>query len=170
MKMRVAIICAVFAVATIFAPFAHAAKLGEEQSGLISQNCSSIKLQLQQLQRADAKSRVHIGAQYETIYSNLMLNLNIRLIKNDLVATAVSAEQANFANERKLFKENYINYSQALDKLIAIDCKSAPQDFYEQLKTTQEKRAEVDRSVDRLNKIVAEHKETVKAIQNGLDK
>ena len=175
--MKIATICATFLIAAIFAPIASATKdnaapveISDYQAGLISQNCSSIKLQLQQLQRADAKSREHIGAQYHALSSNLMLNLSIRLAKNDLASAEVSAEQASFTKEHKQFKENYINYSQSFDKLMAINCKDNPQDFYARLKDTQAKRAEVDKSVERLNAIIKDHRETVKKIQSGLSK
>ncbi len=170
MKMKAVILCAISLTAFIFAPLAKAAEPSDTQAALISQNCNSIKIQLQQLQRADAKSRVHIGAQYETISSNLMLNLSIRLAKNDLASATIATEQSKFANERKVFKDRYIEYSQTMEKLIAVDCKESPRDFYSQLKVAQAKRAEVDKSIKRLNEIVSEHRKTVKTIQSGLEK
>ena len=175
--MKAVIIVSIFLAATIFAPLASATKDGDkaveisdEQASLISQNCGSIKIQLQQLQRADAKSRVHIGAQYETVSSNLMLNLSIRLAKNDLANATIATEQSKFVSERKVFRESYIEYSQALEKLISVNCKDAPQEFYGQLKTAQAARANVDKSVKRLNEIISEHRKTVKTIQSGLEK
>ena len=69
--------------------------LSDEQIGLMSQNCPSIKTQLRRVQRADAKSRVHLGAQFEVISTNLMLNLNLRLVKNSLATAELADLVAN---------------------------------------------------------------------------
>lgn len=169
MKRSLAFLTAVLMSLSFFVPLASAdTDLSEAQLTSISENCSSIKIQLQQLQRADAKSRVHLGAQYETISSNLILNLNLRLVKNNLANADIAEQQTTFASERTRFKNDYIGYSQALDKLISIDCKANPQAFYQQLKLTQKKRADVDKSIERLNMIISRHRESVKKLKEEL--
>ena len=55
----------------------------------VSQSCSSIKLQLQTVQKNDARMRIHLGQQYETLSNRLMLNLNLRLVKNNIAKSAI---------------------------------------------------------------------------------
>lgn len=136
-------------------------ELSEEQIGLISQNCASVKLQLQKVQRNDAKNRVHLGAQYETISTNLMLNLNLRLVRANFANSKIAEQQTSFASGRERFKNDYIGYSQELETLIAMDCKTQPEKFYEKLLTTRAKRADVEQSMWRLNEILVAHREAV---------
>ena len=170
MKKILAIIFGAIIAASIFASSAQAATLSDKQKQYITENCSSLKIQLQQLQRADARSRVHLGAQYETITTNLMLNLNLRLVKSNLADADIAAQQTTFASERTRFKNDYIGYSQALDKLISINCVEDPQAFYDQLAVTQKKRNDVDRSVERMSDILKKHRKSVESLKEKIKK
>lgn len=142
--------------------------LSDEQIGLISQNCPSIKTQLRRVQRADAKSRVHLGAQFEVISTNLMLNLNLRLVKNSLATAELADQQTKFSNERDVFKNDYISYSQSLDDLIKADCQKNPEGFYDQLTSVREKRAKVQSDVYRLNSMIKQHRDAVVELKESL--
>ena len=139
-----------------------------EELGRISGNCSSIKLQLQRVQRADAKSRVHLGAQYETISTNLMLNLNLRLVKNNVANAELADQQTRFFSERERFKNDFIGYSQELEKLIQINCKEHPQEFYDQLILTRQKRSDVQQSIYRLQELIDYHRNSVETLRSLL--
>ena len=104
---KTALVLAILLVATAVNPVS-AKTLGEEQKGLISTNCSSIQFQLKKLQKDDSKNRVHLGAQYETISTNLMMNLNLRLVKNNLASAAIAEQQTKFMSERDRFKNDFI--------------------------------------------------------------
>ena len=145
-----------------------AAELSDEQIGNISTNCASIKLRLKQIQKNDARSRVNLGAQFEIISTNLMMNLNLRLVKNNIANANVSRQQTDFAAERESFKSDYISYSQELEKLISINCKDEPQNFYDQLETVRSRRATVAGHVKRLSEMAAEHRKTILDMRDGL--
>ena len=166
---KTAFAVAIVLVATAVNPISARA-LGDEQKGLISTNCSSIKLQLKRIQKDDARNRVHLGAQYESISTNLMMNLNLRLVKNNRASAEIAEQQTTFMSERDRFKNDYIGYSQELEKLINIDCKSEPQKFYTQLQKTRRKREDIDASVKRLNEIIAKHRQSVEGLKEGLAK
>lgn len=134
----------------------------------ISQNCSSIKLQLERTQKEDARLRVHLGAQYEAISSNMMQNLNLRLVRNNLANADLSIQQTSFFSERERFKADYIGYSQEMDKLLAIDCRAKPDKFYEQLQLTRQKRQGVYDSSYRLRELVKKHYDAVNAYKDEL--
>lgn len=166
---KFALIVAIILVASAVNPVS-AKTLGEEQKGLISTNCSSLKLQLKRIQKDDARNRVHLGAQYESISTNLMMNLNLRLVKNNMASAKIAEQQTTFMSERDRFKNDYIGYSQELENLINIDCKSEPDKFYTQLKKTRTKREDVDKSVKRLNEILGRHRQSIRNLREELAK
>ncbi|MBR3164316.1 hypothetical protein IKF15_03400 [Candidatus Saccharibacteria bacterium] len=151
--------------ANLFASSESTPTLSDEQIGLISQNCSSIKLQLQKIQRTDAKSRVNLGSRYERLSSELMLNLNLRLVKGNHASSTLAKQQTTFINERERFRNDYIGYSQALDSLIAIDCRAKPQKFYDQLVLTRRKRADIAKSMRRIEGIIEKHRVAVESLK-----
>lgn len=166
---KTAFAVAIVLVATAVNPISARA-LSDEQKGLISTNCSSIKLQLKRLQKDDARKRVHLGAQYESISTNLMMNLNLRLVKNNMANAEIAEQQTTFISERERFKKDYIGYSQELEKLIDIDCKSDPQKFYTQLQKTRRKREDIDASIKRLDEILGKHRQSLLDLKEGLKK
>ena len=166
---KTALAVAIILVASAVNPVS-AKTLGEEQRGLISTSCPSLKLQLERIQKDDARNRVHLGAQYESIATNLMMNLNLRLIKNSLASAELAEQQSTFMSERDRFKNDYIGYSQELENLISIDCKSEPDKFYTQLKKTRTKREDVDKSVKRMNEILGRHRQSILSLQEELEK
>ena len=155
-----------------FAPInsVSATTINDDQKGLISTNCASIKMQLEKVQKADAKNRVHLGAQYETILTNLMMNLNLRLVKNNLADATIAAQQTTFRSERNRFKDDYIGYSQELDKLIDMDCRDDQQKFYDQLELVRYKREDVNKSIQRMNEILEKHYSAILNFRKGLSR
>ena len=141
--------------------FADEDKISQATLDSVSQNCSSIKLQLERTQKEDSRMRVHLGAQYETISSNLMQNLNIRLVRNNKSNPNLAEQQIAFASERENFKDQFTDYSQELSKLVKIDCKAEPEKFYRKLVSVREKRAVVYRSTQKLRTIVSTHHSTI---------
>lgn len=134
----------------------------------ISQNCSSIKLQLDRVQKEDSRLRMHLGIQYETISTNFMQNLNLRLVRNNLANADLSIQQTSFFSERERFKTDFVDYSQAMDELVKIDCRAKPDKFYMQLKTVRAKRAEVYSDTERIRELVKKHYNTVNSYKDQL--
>ena len=145
-----------------------AAKLDDNRIGAISQNCSSIKESLRRIESSGAKSRVYLGAQYETIYTGLMSNFSLRLMRNGIANQAIADEQAAFQSERERFKSEFINYSHELEELIDMNCRTEPEKFYSKLEKTREKREKVAESIHRLNEIIKEHRSSVFDIRDEI--
>ena len=99
-----------------------------------------------------------------------MMNLNLRLVKNNMVSAEIAEQQTTFMSERDRFKNDYIGYSQELENLINIDCKTEPQKFYNQLKKTRTKREDVDKSIKRLNEILGRHRQSIRNLREELAK
>lgn len=145
-----------------------AAELDDTAIGSISQNCASIKLRLKNIQKTDSKNRVQLGSYYEMINTNLMLNLNLRLVKNSLANAELSEQQTSFASERERFKTEYTNYQRELDELIDIDCRAEPKDFYSQLEKTRARRAKVAQIISNMTAILNEHRDSVVKLRGEL--
>lgn len=163
-----ALVVAIVLVATAVNPVS-AETLSDEKAGIISTNCASLKFQLKRIQKESAKSRVHLGAQYESIATNLMMNLNLRLVKNNRANADIASQQTTFISERDRFKNDFIGYSQQLEALINIDCKAEPQKFYDQLENTRAKRSDVDASIRRLNEILDHHRDSLNKLREELE-
>ena len=165
LSFSAALLLAAMPVVTIHA---EGEAVSDEILSDVSQNCSSIKLQLQRTQKEDARLRVYLGSQYETISSNMMQNLNLRLVRNNLANADLSIQQTSFFSERERFKADFIGYSQEMDKLINIDCRTKPDKFYEQLQLARTKRKDVYDSTYRLRELVQKHYKAVNAYKDEL--
>ncbi|MCL1839752.1 hypothetical protein FWF89_01990 [Candidatus Saccharibacteria bacterium] len=165
-KFLAFIVC--LAACLIIAPSAHAAQISEDQAGIISMTCGSIQLQLKNLQKADSRIRVYLGSKYEFVLTNLMTNLNLRLVKNNLASSPLSASQTTFNSEREFFKTTFTDYAKSLDTLIATDCKSNPYNFYDHLEITRSKREIVRQSYLRLKDVLADHRAVVVNFRDSL--
>lgn len=144
--------------------------LDPKKRGLISLSCPSIKLQLQKIQKNDARARVYLGAEYETINSNLMVNFNLRLTKNHYVLPDFVNSHADFKKLHENFKTNYIQYAESLNKLTELDCKDSPDDFYQQLQVVRGARARVDSDIAILSEKLEQYRALVLKFKSGLQK
>lgn len=145
-----------------------AIKLDDNRIGAISQNCSIIKERLRRIESAGARSRVYLGTQYESIYSGLMSNFSLRLMRNGIANQDVADQQAAFESERERFRNDFIGYSQELQTLISMDCRNEPEKFYQQLELTRAKREDITKSINRLDEIIAKHRKSILDIREGL--
>ena len=144
-------------VALLLATPVSALELSENQRGAISQNCNSIKTSLSSLQKSDSKTRVLLGTSYQTILTNFLTPLNVRLVKNNNTDATLSSIQTNLASERDTFQDQFIKYSQFLEDLISTDCKNNPDEFYEKLDATRALRKTLNKTVSRINKLITKH-------------
>ncbi|MBR3323939.1 hypothetical protein IKG24_00140 [Candidatus Saccharibacteria bacterium] len=140
----------------------------EEQKNIIIDHCDTIKDSLKSLQKADSRTRVYLGRYYETILSNFMVPLNIRLVENSISNTKLIENQTNFANRRDRFNSDFISYQQALEELVNINCKNEPERFYTKLVIAREKRAIVSRDVTKLKGFTDEQVKLVQELKVGM--
>ena len=168
-KLLIPIVFALsLAASLVTAQTTHATPLSEDQVGLISMTCGSIQLQLKNLQKTDSRIRVFLGSKYEFILTNLITNLNLRLIRHNLASSPLTASQATFSSERDFFKAAFTDYAKSLDTLIATDCTGKPQLFYDRLEVTREKRETVRQSYLRLKDVLVEHRAIVTSLKDTL--
>jgi hypothetical protein len=134
---------AIFTPKSVFAEDLSLEDLSPEKTGLISTNCASIKFYLKELQKADSKVRVTLGAKYENILNNFMTPLGVRLLKNNIDLGNLSGLQASFSSNKSELSERFKDYSRSFDHLLTKDCISDPAGFYDELQTVRDKRAKL---------------------------
>ncbi|GHU80696.1 hypothetical protein FACS1894191_6520 [Clostridia bacterium] len=158
----------IFLIPIFLSEKASAIEISEEKAGIISMTCGSIKLSLKNLQKSDVKSREALGKTYETVLTNFMKPLNIRLINNNHSAGALPSLQSIYSSEKDFFSWTFVDYSKSLESLIAYDCKTDPYGFYARLETVREKREAVRSSALRLVDNRNNYKEEVKTLESSL--
>lgn len=141
--------------------------LTDAQVNTIVDHCDTIKDSLKSLQKVDSRTRVYLGRYYETILSNFITPLNLRLVENNISNTALLENQTNFANRRNSFVSDFIVYQQALEELVNINCKTEPVKFYEKLLVAREKRKVVNKDVSKLKSMTDEQVKMVEELKNG---
>lgn len=140
-----------------------------EQKSIIIDHCDTIKDSLRSLQKADSRTRVYLGRYFETILSNFMVPLNIRLVENSISNTKLIENQTNFANRRDRFNSDFISYQQTLEELVNTNCKNEPEQFYTKLIMAREKRAIVSKDVTRLKGFTDDQVRLVQELKAGME-
>ena len=143
-----------------------AAALSNEQLGAISQNCGTIRQSLERLEKADSRMRTHLGTIYETVLGKFITPLNLRLVNNSL--PTFSTLQTDFVVEQAAFKGAYTDYMRELEGLIAIDCKAHPDEFYNKLLTVRQRRSSLQKSVEKMSKLVDKQYDSVLQLKESL--
>ena len=142
--------------------------LSDEQRGAISTGCSSIKQSLSKLQKTDSRTRTYLGSIYERALSGFIVPLNLRLIKNNQPSSTLATIQADFITARTDFADDYTIYMRDMETLLAIDCKTNPDDFYQQLESTRTSRADLRQDITKLNNLLAAQNTEVNNIKESL--
>lgn len=146
----------------------NAQALSEMQSGAISQNCSTIRQMLQSLQRVDSRTRAYLGSAYEVFLSNFIVPLNLSLVKNGHPSADAASIHSDILEARQQFNNKFIEYSQDFDRLLAIDCKSSPEAFYEQLVVVRKQRTVLESDVRNLKGLLEDYYSTIKILGGEL--
>ena len=145
-----------------------ASAIAEEQRGLIVDHCETIRDNLRNVQKLDARARVFLGSHYEAVLSKFITPLNVRLVENNMSDVDLIENQNSFAAAKAAFVADFINYQQELEGLVAIDCKHEPERFYEHLKAAREKRKIVAGDLVKMRSLVLRNIALVKGLREGL--
>lgn len=140
--------------------------LSPAQRGAISQNCSTIKQSLTQLQKVDSRTRTYLGTTYETILTRFIVPLNLRLVKNN--RPSLPNIQSDFTAEQVKFRESYTDYMRGLEELIATDCSVQPDEFYQRLEVVRGKREVLRATTVRLSRLADEQYRLVFDLRSSL--
>lgn len=143
-------------------------KISKKREESIIKNCDSIHESLKATQRSDAYARTYLGAIYETVLNQFITPLNVRLLKNNNSFTDFTNFQTDLVSTRSDFNSSFITYSKSLESLIAIDCKTSPEDFYSKLREVRKERKVVDGYAKKLEQLISAHKQKVSDLEQKL--
>lgn len=144
-------------ICQVFAVVAPVVAINEKKEELIKERCDTIKDGLKNVQREDAKVRVHLGSKYELILNNYIMPLNVKLVEKNLSNADLVENQNNFVDAKTTFSNDYISYQQQLEELVAMDCKEEPEKFYDKLVKVRQKRKTMDQDTMLLRHLISKH-------------
>lgn len=142
--------------------------IDKDQEEAISNHCDTIKEKLKDVQREDAKVRVHLGGQYEAILSRFILPLNVKLVEKNLSNADFVENQNNFVDTKSVFANDYISYQQQLEELVAMDCETEPEVFYEKLVKVRQKRKTMEQDTMLMRNLISKNITLVKALKEKI--
>lgn len=109
----------------------------------VRSHCVENQAALNRLHQTDAFLRNDRGDLYRTISDKLMVPLNRRLASNQLDGGGLVTITAEYNDEYDKFYDSYVDYDNALSKLLKIDCDREPVAFYNALLDARTKRIAV---------------------------
>lgn len=149
----------------MFCPVAGA--LSKVQEDAISDHCDAMKEDLKNVQRSDARARVYIGGRYETILTKYVTPLNVWLVEKSLSKADLIESQNQISETKIKFANDYVDYQQGLEQLVAIDCKTQASSFYDKLVRVRQKRKKVEQDVQKMSTLLGEYKNRVAGLKES---
>ena len=131
--------------------------VSEAQETVIKERCESIKDNLKEVQRADARMRVYLGGLYDEILANFITPLNVRLVENNLSTPELVENQNKIVDTKTLFVNDFVSYQQGLEELVLMNCKNEPGEFYNKLDKVRQKRKIVEQDTLRMRTLISNH-------------
>ena len=150
-----------------FAPVSVGA-ISESKKEAISKNCSTIVENLKELQHEDSKTRVYLGRYYEVLQLRFITPFNVRLSENTLSNDSFVNNQNDFNKGRENFMIDFIEYQKGLEDLVATDCKTEPENFYNKLVKVRERRKVVESDTVVLKELIMTQLNLVKGLREQL--
>lgn len=141
----------------------RAASLSDTQLDTIRANCFTARNTLKQLHTSDTILRVNIGQRYESMSTKLMNRFNNRVASNGLQNTSLLQATREYTAALDDFRAAYSEYEAQLSSTTRIDCNTKPQEFYDAVVSSKEKR-------DAVHGRVIELGERIKAYASAVDR
>lgn len=163
---KIVLFCAMFGLVVLWTSPVEA--ISVVQKDAIVNRCETIREELRDLQHVDSRTRVYLGRYYETILTKFITPLNVRLTENMLSTDSFVNNQNGFVKARTNFTIDFIEYQKGLEDLVAINCKTEPEKFYEKLVAVREKRQIVASDTVKMKKLVNEQITLVTALKEKL--
>ena len=145
-----------------------AAAITKAQEASIVDHCETVKENLKNVQRADARARVYVGGRYETILSEFVTPLNLWLVENNMSRADLIESQNTIAELKRKFANEYVDYQQGLEQLVATDCKTQVPAFYDKLVQVRTKRKKVEKDMGKMSEALEEYKVRVGKLKESV--
>lgn len=147
-----------------------AATITPEKIARIRSRCVENQAALNRLHQTDAFLRNDRGNLYRTISDKLMVPLNRRLASNQLDGGALLTITADYNDAYTKFYDQYIQYDNALSKVLEIDCTREPVAFYNALLVAREKRNDLSKTNQNIKDLVRQYGTTFTDFKAAYDK
>ncbi len=142
--------------------------ISDTQKESIIEKCDSIKTNLKTVQRNDSRTRVFLGAYYETILTRYITPLNIKLVEKNLSNAGFVENQNGFASSKTIFANDFTKYQQMLEGLVAVDCKTEPEKFYNELVDVRKRRKIMEQDVLKMRQLISEQTKLVEGLRGKI--
>lgn len=172
MKLRLLVVAiALFGMALFLHPSAKAAEMTitPEKIELIKARCTENLATLNRLHKTDAFLRTDRGNLYRTISDKLMVPLNRRIASTQLDGGALLTITADYNREYNRFYDAYIEYDNAVSKILEIDCNQEPVAFYTALVEAREKRSELSSINQSIRELIRQYGELFVDFKNDYE-
>lgn len=140
-------------------------RLSSGQLEEIKSNCVSTQLLLSKLQKRDAVSRINRGRAYDLLVRQIVA-FDTRLNYNKVELPMVQQMGTDIQTGVDKFRELYYTYDEVLSYAIKMDCKAAPQEFYDTIQTTRTDRTALGLQVTKLEDLTALYRAEVVKYQD----
>ena len=168
-KIRQLFYYIIFLVICLVGAATGARGTSKAQETAISDHCVAIKESLRVVQRNDARARVYLGGKYETVLNKYVTPLNVRLVENNLSAVNLIESQNGLASNKSKFADDYVEYQQKLEELVAMDCKNSPSEFYKKLENVRQKRKKVEQDVQKIKNVLNDYLDMVEKMKETIN-
>ncbi|MBQ3476003.1 hypothetical protein IJH26_00600 [Candidatus Saccharibacteria bacterium] len=142
--------------------------ISDTQKESIIEKCDNIKTNLKTVQRNDSRARVFLGAYYETILTRYITPLNIKLVEKNLSNAGFVENQNGFASGKTIFANDFTKYQQMLEELVAVDCKTEPEKFYNELVDVRKRRKIMEQDVLKMRQLISEQIKLVEGLRGKI--
>ena len=143
--------------------------ISKTQEAATADHCSTIRESLKTIQKNDARARVYLGGRFETIINKYVTPLNVKLVENSLSTASLIESQNTLSSNKVKFANDYVEYQQKLEELVAMDCKNNPVEFYSQLEVVRQERKKVKQDVDKMKAALVEYMDLVGKLKEKLN-
>lgn len=143
--------------------FVKAVDLSDEQKTTISQTCINAQSNLQRISSGDTTTRINRGRNYDQILKLFYL-MNTRVASNNIAEPKLAEITKSFESELANFRENYNIYNTQLKNTTEYKCSANPQEFYNHLENTREKRLILNDDTVKLNNLIEDYKVVVREL------
>ncbi len=145
------------AVSTVVIFLAFPAQSFAVAGDVIVANCDTSKANLQRVQHFDKLIRVDIARRLEAISSDYMQPFASRVVENQLDGVALSQTVVAFNDAQDEFKQYYEEYERALADAIDVDCHQSPDEYYQKIEITRQKRSSLQHSFVTIKQLLSQY-------------
>lgn len=167
LKKSLLVLCS--ALLFLVCPIGLASAISAKQEAAIVDHCDAIKESLKTIQKNDARTRVYLGGRFEKIINKYVTPLNVRLVESSLSTTNLIESQNALTKNKARFTNDYVEYQQKLEELVAMDCKDSPVEFYNKLDVVRQERRKVKQDVDKMKSTLTEYVDLVGKLKEKLN-